>query len=151
MFKSQREVAEETKARWAAHSAAKAASRAAAKAAGVQAELFHAIKWEHSEPEAKQLIRHKGADPNGRNEDGETPLTAAAECNIHNLQMFLIEEKKVDVNVPGKNGNTALILATENSDKYGCVMRYLIKKKAKVLFELISSMTCSNSRLPTKP
>ena len=47
--------------------------------------------------------------------------------------MFLIEEKKVDVNVPGKNGNTALILATENSDKYGCVMRYLIKNGAKVL------------------
>jgi ankyrin repeat protein len=84
-------------------------------------------------PELIQLLK-KGADPNARDQYGETGLMTAASWSYRDTVVVLLRHG-ADVNVKSNNGTTALIFASSRNDP--TIVRMLLRRRED---------QCSNSR-----
>lgn len=88
--------------------------------------LFYAALY--SSPECMELLLSRGADVNGRNRGGQTPLMW---CAHDTAKMRLLIRYKADVNVVGRSGNTPLLVAAVGVDTYDA-MKLLLDNGADV-------------------
>lgn len=73
-----------------------------------------------------QLLLSKGADPNARDNIGETPLYIAALRGKTDIAVFLIEQHAADINAVTQNGRNLLHAACDGGSP--ALANYLLKK-----------------------
>jgi ankyrin repeat protein len=75
------------------------------------------------------LLLKKGADPNARDQYGETALIAAASWSYRDTVVVLLRHG-ADVNAKSNDGTTALIFASSRNDP--TIVRMLLRRGARV-------------------
>ena len=90
-------------------------------------DLFNAIEW--NKPARVQELLNDGANPNGRDKDGFTPLGVATKKGHLDVVKELIA-RGADINAKASNGYTALFYAARNGDLD--IVKELIAKGADV-------------------
>lgn len=82
----------------------------------------------YGSPDAVAYLLEAGSDPNGRSQQGDTPLIYGA-WNFEITKILI--EHGADVNAAGNGGETALTIASNSSNNFATV-RFLVEHRANV-------------------
>jgi ankyrin repeat protein len=80
---------------------------------------------------AQTLLRY-GSNPTLKNDEGNTPLHLACNCGQTNIIKMLLEECRLEIDVPGAYGNTPLMIAcnSEVAQQNSNIFKLLLSKGA---------------------
>ncbi|KAL4238698.1 hypothetical protein ACF0H5_003405 [Mactra antiquata] len=84
---------------------------------GIACVLFQAIRT--NQPDIVEILLQKGADPNFKDEEGDTPLFAALDHELDERIPTLLLDNGADVNIRNNAGNTAFMQAAMRGMDFG--------------------------------